>query len=149
MTAESRIQQVSEHLIRAITEDPTADYELLEDATCGLVTKDATEGNGLDIAKRYYRSLRNLMGDGETAIPVIQAPTTPTRGRKPEPKVVKRKVATKTTTKKRGRPTGTKNKTTTTTKATAKPKPAVASKKRGRPKGSKNKPKNVEQTTTK
>jgi len=130
MTAEARIQQVSDHLIRAITEDPTADYKMLEEVTCGLVTKEAKEGNGLDVAKKYYRSLRNLMG--ETTPTAIAAP------------------------KKRGRKPGTKNKTQTKvpTKVVAKPKVKVAkkksvkaakasgpAKKRGRPKGSKNKPK--------
>lgn len=120
MTAETRIQQVSDHLIRAITEDPTADYKMLEEVTCGLVTKDAKEGNGLDVAKKYYRSLRNLMGETveQTA---VAAPKR--RGRKPgvKNKTVKAKATTKKTTKavakgsapakRRGRPKGSKNKT--------------------------------------
>jgi hypothetical protein len=166
MTAEARIQQVSEHLIRAITEDPSADYEMLEKVTCGLVTKDAHEGNGLDIAKRYYRSLRNFIGESESETPAtFGTPMTKRRGRKPgskaKRKVATKKTATKTTTapKKRGRPKGSKNKPPVakktssstakkSTKGASKATTTGAAKKRGRPKGSKNKPKNVEETTT-
>jgi hypothetical protein len=153
MTAEARIQQVSEHLIRAITEDPSADYEMLEKVTCGLVTKDAHEGNGLDIAKRYYRSLRNFIGESEGEMPAtFGTPMTKRRGRKPGSKAKRKVATTKTTTtpKKRGRPKGSKNNVTTktTTPKTIPAKTTGAAKKRGRPKGSKNKPKNVEETTT-
>lgn len=125
MTTEARIRENRNELIKVIVDDPTVDYTKIEKMTDGLITKDAKEGNGLDMAKWLYRHYTDLLGGEEK---VAAAPKR--RGRKPGSK---NKPKAKAKTEPKAKPAKKK--------AQAKAGPAPAKKKRGRPKGSKNKPK--------
>lgn len=115
MTIEAKIQERKNELIKVLSEDPTVDYKKIEKFTEGLITKDAKDGNGLEMTKWLYRHYTDLLVDDTEATPKR-------RGRKPGTKTKKTeaKAATKTETKAAG---------------------ATPAKRRGRPKGSKNKEK--------
>jgi hypothetical protein len=76
-TVEEKIRMVNDQLVLVLTEDPSVDWALLKDMTGGLVQKGATDGNGMEQAKMFYRYNRRLL---ET----IQAPAKKRPGRKPK-----------------------------------------------------------------
>lgn len=105
-TAEERIHEVNDQLVRLLSEDPDVDFALLKERTGGLITKDAKEGNGIEIAKALVRYNRSL----------LTPPASKKRKRAPRAKA----APPQEPAKKRGRPKGSKNKPkeTTTTETT-------------------------------
>jgi hypothetical protein len=101
---EEKLNEANEHIIRLLTDDPRVDYKKLEELTAGLITKDAKEGNGLDLAKLLYRYNTQMLTASEPK----------RRGRKKT--TTTKKATTKgngAPAKKRGRPKGSKNKAKT------------------------------------
>jgi hypothetical protein len=118
-TAEERINEVNDQLVRLLSEDPDVDFALLKERTGGLITKDAKEGNGVEIAKALVRYNRSL----------LSPPASKKRKRRPASKAESK---TQEPAKRRGRPKGSKNKpkdtkteTETTTETTTTENPAT------------------------
>jgi len=121
---QQRISETNEQLVLLLSEDPSVDFKRLEALTAGLVTQDAKEGNGIDLAKAILRLNRSY-----TAA-VVEKEAAPKGKRKAKTNKAPASASTPAK-KKRGRPKGSKNRPKAPkteaqeTPATADPAPAT------------------------